>query len=194
MIKLKDIVMIHDLKRQGLSIAAIARETGFDRKTVRRHLARGLEGPSYGPREPRPCKIDKYEDWLLRRTAEVPGVSARRLLREIRDLGFDGSYTTATNFPREARPPTPTVFERRFETPPGRQAQADFVEFRTVFTDAPGVVRKVWRFALVLGHSSFLRGRFCSGQDQGTVLRFHVLAFEAIGGASTALPLIEQPA
>ena len=119
MIKLKDIVMIHDLKRQGLSIAAIARETGFDRKTVRRHLARGLEGPSYGPREPRPCKIDKYEDWLLRRTAEVPGLSARRLLREIRDLGFDGSYTTVTNFLREARPPTPTVFERRFETPPG---------------------------------------------------------------------------
>ncbi len=52
MIKLKDIVMIHDLKRQGLSIAAIARETGFDRKTVRRHLARGLEGPSYGPPPP----------------------------------------------------------------------------------------------------------------------------------------------
>ncbi len=34
MIKLKDIVMIHDLRRQGLSIAAIARETGLNPKTV----------------------------------------------------------------------------------------------------------------------------------------------------------------
>ena len=46
------------------------------------------------------------------------------------------------------------------------------------------MVRKVWLFALVLGHSRFLWGRFCSGQDQGTVLRCHILAFEAIGGAS----------
>ena len=30
MIKMKDIVMIHDLKRQGFSIAAIARETGVE--------------------------------------------------------------------------------------------------------------------------------------------------------------------
>ncbi len=153
MIKLKDIVMIHDLKRQGLSIAAIARETGFDRKTVRRHLARGLEGPSYGPREPRPCKIDKYEDWLLRRTAEVPGLSARRLRREIRDLGFDGSYTTVTNFLREARPPTPTVFERRFETPPGRQAQVDFAEGRFgEFSSGLGAVRTFLPNRVYLAH------------------------------------------
>jgi len=31
------------------------------------------------------------------------------------------------------------VFERRFETPPGRQARVDFAQFRTVFADEPGV-------------------------------------------------------
>jgi transposase len=31
--------MIHDLHRQGLSVSAIARKTGLDRKTVRKHLA-----------------------------------------------------------------------------------------------------------------------------------------------------------
>ena len=42
--------MILDLHRQGLSISAIARELGIDRKTVRRTIAGGLEPPVYGSR------------------------------------------------------------------------------------------------------------------------------------------------
>ncbi len=53
MIKLGEMVMILDLHRQGLSVSAIARESGLDRKTVRRYIERGLEPPCYGPREPR---------------------------------------------------------------------------------------------------------------------------------------------
>ena len=34
--------MIHDLHRQGLGISAIARQTGLDRKTVRKYLTQGL--------------------------------------------------------------------------------------------------------------------------------------------------------
>ena len=48
-VRLGEIVLIHDLKRQGLSVSAIARQLGLDRKTVRRHLERGLEPPAYGP-------------------------------------------------------------------------------------------------------------------------------------------------
>ena len=47
---------------------------------------------------------------------------------------------------------------RRFETPPGRQAQVDFAEFTVAFTDEPGVVRKVWLFSMVLGHSRWALG------------------------------------
>ncbi len=46
MIALRSVVVIHDLKRQGLSISAIARKTGLDGKTVRKYLERGLEAPS----------------------------------------------------------------------------------------------------------------------------------------------------
>jgi transposase len=42
---LREIVLIHDLKRQGLSVTAIARKVGCDRKTVRKYLALGLEAP-----------------------------------------------------------------------------------------------------------------------------------------------------
>lgn len=38
MIALKEIIMIHDLKRQDFDISAIARQTGLDRKTVRKYL------------------------------------------------------------------------------------------------------------------------------------------------------------
>ena len=41
MIKLGEVVMIFDLHRQGLTVSAIARELGLDRKTVRRCIKRG---------------------------------------------------------------------------------------------------------------------------------------------------------
>jgi len=47
-VTLGEIVVIHDLKRQGLSVSAIARKVGLDRKTVRRHLQNGLEAPGFG--------------------------------------------------------------------------------------------------------------------------------------------------
>jgi hypothetical protein len=41
-IKLGELVMILDLHRQGLSVSAIARQAGVDRKTVRTYIAKGL--------------------------------------------------------------------------------------------------------------------------------------------------------
>ena len=35
-VKLGDVMMIVDLHRKGLTVSAIARETGFDRETVRK--------------------------------------------------------------------------------------------------------------------------------------------------------------
>jgi transposase len=61
---LREIVLIHDLKKQGLSISAIARKVGSDRKTVRKYLNRGLEAPVYGSRQPRARVIEPYERYL----------------------------------------------------------------------------------------------------------------------------------
>jgi hypothetical protein len=88
-----------------------------------------------------------------------------------------------TDFLRTVRPPAePAAFERRFETPPGRQAQVDFVYFKVRFEDEPGAERIVWLFSLVLGHSRMMWARFVPQQDLATVLRCHVAAFEALGG------------
>jgi len=66
-ITLGEIVLIHDLKRQGLSVSAIARKLGMDRKTVRKHLEVGISAPGYSPRANHPRLIAPYEDYLRAR-------------------------------------------------------------------------------------------------------------------------------
>ena len=183
MVRLGELVVILDLHRQGLSLSAIARQTGLDRKTVRRYVERGLEPPAYQPRPTQASKVTPFGTYLRARVAAYPELTASRLHRELRDLGFGGGYTAVKVFVRGIRPGASAGFEVRFETPPGRQAQVDFAHFRTVFTDEPGVERVVWLFSLVLGHSRMLWGRFVAQQDMQTVLRCHAAAFEALGGA-----------
>ncbi|MHB0708093.1 IS21 family transposase [Roseomonas mucosa] len=183
MVTLGELVMILDLARQGLSVSAIAHRTGHDRKTIRKYIERGLEPPAYKPRDPGPSLTGPFEAFLRERIDRFPELTGRRLWREVRELGFTGAYSTITEFLRGIRPPAePAAFERRFETPPGRQAQADFAYFKVAFEDEPGAERVVWLFSLVLGHSRLMWARFVAQQDLATVLRCHVAAFEALGG------------
>jgi transposase len=179
--------MILDLHRQGLSVSAIARRVGTDRKTVRKYIERGLEPPIYQTRQPRPAKVAPFHPYLRERVAAYPDLTGSRLHREIRDLGYAGGYTAVKDFLRSVRPTAPAGFEVRFETPPGRQAQVDFAHFRTVFTDEPSTERVVWLFSLVLGHSRMLWGRFVPQQDLQTLLRCHAAAFEALQGTPTEI-------
>jgi transposase len=58
MIQLRELIMIFDLHRQGLSISAIARRTGRNPKTVRKYIAHGLEPIAYKARQAgRPSKL-----------------------------------------------------------------------------------------------------------------------------------------
>ena len=173
MVRLGELVMILELHREGVSVSDIARRTGLDRKTVRKYIARGLEPPVYSPRPPRPLLIDGFAPYLRERVAAFPELTGRRLWRELRDLGFSGDYTTVTGFLRDVRPATAPAFERRFETPPGRQGQVDFAHFRTEFADDPGQMRVVWLFSMVLGHSRLMGTRRASamGPDLGAFCR-----------------------
>jgi transposase len=186
-IKLGELVMILDLHRQGLSVSAIARHCGVDRKTVRRYIERGLEPPTYRPRKPRPTLLDPFTAYLQERVTTYPGLSGARLLRELKERGYAGSYTAVTDFLRDVRPPPRPGYEVRFETPPGEQGQVDFAQFQVVFTDEPETPRVVWLFSMVLGFSRLIWARFVVHQDLATVLRCHVAAFEALGGAPREL-------
>jgi len=181
-VNLKGVMMILELHQQGLSVSAIAERTGHDRKTVRKVIARGLVVPKYPPRERRPTKLGPYKHYVRERVAAWPELSGVRLLREVRERGYEGGVTQLNDFLRTVRPPAVASFEVRFETPPGRQAQVDFAEFSVEFA-GESVKRKVWLFAMVLGHSRCLWAQFVLHQDLATVLRCHMEAFEHFGGA-----------
>lgn len=174
--------MILDLHRQGLTVSAIARQLGIDRKTVRRYIARGLEPPAYGPRPPRQRSTDPFLPYLRERLTNVPGLTAVRLCRELCERGYAGGYTAVKRAVRDIRPAPIAPFEVRFETPPGEQAQVDLARFVVEFTDEPGVKRIVWLFSLVLGHSRLIWACFVVHQDMQSVLRSHIAALEALGG------------
>jgi transposase len=182
-IKLGELVMILDLHRQGLSVSAIARQVGVDRKTVRNYLAKGLEPSTYKKRAPAPGVVDRFEPYLRERLATYPALTARRLFREIKERGYSGGYSVVRDRVREIRPARSAAYEVRFETPPGEQAQVDFARFEVEFVDEPRVRRIVWLFSMVLGYSRLMWARFVLHQDLQSVLRCHIAAFEAIGGA-----------
>ena len=172
-ITLERLFMLHELHAQGASISTIAQQTGLDRKTVRRHLAAGIQSPTYGPRAPRGSLIDAYTEHLQARIAQYPGLSAQRLLREIQAQGYAGGYTILTGYLRAIRP--------------CQQAQVDFTHFKVRFRCDPQVVRVVWLFSLVLSHSRYLFGRFVWRQTLDVVVACHAATFAELGGVPAQL-------
>ena len=71
-----DDVEVHALRKRGWSISAIARHTGFDRKTVRRYL-NGEQKPGVRARlDPDP--FDLFVDYVTARLVEDPHLWAAR--------------------------------------------------------------------------------------------------------------------
>jgi hypothetical protein len=77
-VTLGELVMILDLARQGLTVSAIARRTGHDRKTIRKYLERGLEPPAYTPRPPVPSPLAPFEAFLRERVRRFPDLTGRK--------------------------------------------------------------------------------------------------------------------
>ena len=152
MIKLGEVVMILDLHRQGLSVSAIARQLGIDRKTVRKYIARGLEPPVYGPRKPRPRRHRSVRPYLRERVKAYPGLTGAAPAAGAAGARLPGRLHRRHGLPARRAAAAIRHFEVRFETPPGDQAQVDFAHFQVVFTDEPERTRIVWLFSMVLGY------------------------------------------
>jgi hypothetical protein len=95
-VNLGELMMTLELHRQGLKVAAIARQLGVDRRTVREYIARGLEPPTYGPRPRQQKSTDPFLLYLRERLGAFPGLTAVRLWRELRERGYAGGYTAVS--------------------------------------------------------------------------------------------------
>jgi transposase len=168
-----------ELKRQGLSIRAISRLTGYDRKTIGKYLIRPDGTPVYGPRAATGSKLDAFKSYLEERMRA--GVwNAQVLLRELRQRGYAGGYTLVTDWLRPQRQAGYAVAVRRFETPPGKQAQVDWGHLGTM--EMEDEEQKLWGFTFTLGYSRMMMAEAALDQRLGTLLRMHEEAFRQLGG------------
>ncbi len=174
-----DVHEIQQMRRQGLSLTAISALTGFDRKTVRKYLTTAEPVPTYGPRAPRARKLDAFQPYLEQRLQA--GVwNAQVLLRELRVRGYDGSYTLVKEYLQPRRRAAREAAVRRFETPPGHQAQVDWGDLGQL--EGPEGRQSLSGFVLTLGHSRALFAEVATDQTLGTLLTLHEAAFAALGG------------
>jgi transposase len=170
---------IEELKRQGLSIQAISRLLGFDRKTIRKYLLKPDGTPAYGPRAARPSKLDAFKPYIEER--QRAGVwNAQVLLRELKARGYAGGYTILKDWLQPQRESAQTVAVRRFETPPGKQAQVDWGHLGAI--EINGQERKLNGFAFTLGYSRAMMAEAALDQKLGTLLKMHEEAFRQLGG------------
>ena len=174
MLRGRDVEEVIELKRQGLSIRAISRLTGYHRMTITRYLAAPESRPVYGPRAPAVSKLAPFKGYLRERLQA--GVwNAVVLLRELRERGYDGGYTILTNWLRPQRQLAECVAVQRFETPPGKQAQVDWGHLGWLSED--GRERKLWGFTMTAGYSRRMSAAAATDQKLGTLLRMHEAAF-----------------
>jgi transposase len=115
------------LSRQGASIRKIARLTGLSRTTVRKILAQKAPKP-YGPRKPRPTKLEPFEPLASVALTTRPWVRATVLYDELRAQGYRGGYEAVKRWVRTRRREEQARRRAcvRFETAPGVEGQCDF--------------------------------------------------------------------
>jgi len=170
---------INDYKRQGLTLTQISALTGHSRPTIRKYLAQPMP-PRYGPRQPRKTLLDAHRPFLEARLQA--GVwNAVVLHRELKERGYTGCYTAVKDFLRPLRRQAYTVAVRRFETPPGLQAQVDWGDLGGI-THPDGTHQKLNGFVLTLGHSRAMFFDIATDQKLPGFLRMHEAAFEYLGG------------
>ena len=169
---------LYELKGEGRSIRGIARELGVSRNTVRKY-ARASGVPKPKPRAKRGSKLDAYKEYIDGRLSE--GLeNCVVVLREIRELGYEGCYATLTNYVRGHRRPRQPSATMRFETESGEQAQVDWGVFSYIGED--GRKHRMWAFVMVLGWSRAIYVEFVRRADVAAFIRCHLNAFDYFGG------------
>ncbi|MFD9637395.1 IS21 family transposase [Streptomyces violascens] len=194
-----DLRRFRALHEAGLSISAIARETGLNWRTVKKYI--DAPPPVVPPKGPsrKGCHgqvIEPFKpviDAWLRGDITLKGTVIHERL--VDQYGFTGNYQRVKLYLQQARPQvmaelgiTPDELDglhRRFEVFPGVQAQVDWGDEGDILA-AVGI-KKVYSFHMVLSYS---RDPFCcftTSMDLATFWDCHRRAFAHFGGVPKTL-------
>jgi transposase len=165
------------IMREGWQIETVARRFAVHHSVVRRALN---ENAAPSEREPRPSKLDPYKDYIVRRLAEHPEMTATRLHKEIQKQGYTLSVQQLRRYVARVRVPRSRKVYLRVEVEPGEQAQVDWGSFGTMRVGA--TQRPLSAFMMVLSWSRALYVDFSLDQKLDTFLRMHQRALQFFGG------------
>lgn len=176
MITEREFIMIHELKKQGYSIRAIARITGKDRKTITRHL-KTAELLTIKRSNHKPSKLTEFKAYVLERISKTSSrIPSGVILKELRSAGYSGSLRTLQEFLKleyaKRIKADPVV---RFETAPGYQAQVDWTTVRN--GKSP-----IHAFVMTMGYSRTSFVIFTNNMAEDTLIKCHDQAFNYFGG------------
>jgi transposase len=184
MIKLEEFMDIFRLREMGYSISGISRETGKDRKTVRKYLNQGKSKiPAMKKHLPKDSKLEPFKEYIdsLLKGSETEFPPFTVIYEQIVKRGYNGSLSLVQKWfkiYREERFPKVVI---RYETPAGQQAQVDWGE-KKIKDKTTGIVRKVYIFCMTLSFSRTRFTHFTPRADMYNFLLCHKLAFEYFGG------------
>jgi transposase len=173
------------LFERGVPKREIARQLDLDPKTVRKYLATSWRPQT---RPGRRSALEAWRDFLEARAPEV-GFNAVVLLRELRPLGYTGSYNALLDYLRPWRVAPDPLPTPRFETEPGQQAQVDWGSLGLWLGSA---AVRVHIFTMILGYSRRIFARAYAHERIGNLLDGHDQAFAHFGGRTRQI-LYDNP-
>jgi len=168
---------IHSRRRLKETKKSIARALGLHIQTIRKVLRQVAPRPYERTKDERGI-LTPYKSYILQRLAAV-GYCARSIYEELQARGFPGCYDTVKRFVSPLRTGVFQEATMRFETPPGRQGQADWGQ---CWTTIAGKGVKVHLFVMTLGYSRRLYAEATLDEKLPSFLRCHEAAFAHLGG------------
>src|SRR5215211_1900594 len=186
----EDWAVMHALhQHHRWSIARIAREFDVTWRTARRY-ATAATVPRYRPRA-RPAELSQAQAaHVVRRLGAHPELRATTLYREVRGLGYVGSYPSFARRVRVLRPVDAQADPQvRFETDPGVQVRADCGQW--LVGEEPCTLHAL---VAVLGFSRMVAVRFATDTTRPRTLVLLTECLVDLGGAPTEVLTDRAPA
>jgi len=168
--------ILKTFKETGM-IRRTARKYNVSRNTVRKIIRTSEPDKSSVSYSPRPSKLDPYKakiEYLIK----VKGLSAIRVLEDIKPLGYQGGYSILKDYIRTIRPSKSRGASAPIEHSPGHEAQMDWSPHRVIVGGKEVVVHTG---SIVFCYSRWLYINFFLDEIIESVIALHEEAFMKLG-------------
>lgn len=157
---------------EKLSIRQIARQTGIDRKRVRRVLQRSQEDAVVMVKA---TNLDSFMSLIGEWYSKHPHLQAQQVYARLKDYGYSGGYTCVKLATLGYRRPVKTAYHPLVFNP-GQEAQVDWFFFKHE------TIGPVYGFLYVLAYSRYAWGMFYPRHGFEFFLAGHQECYKHLGG------------